>query len=227
MSRKHLHRNMIMTRKRLILTAIAILLIGLCMGWGIFWAINGGLGVLEMLDPSLCMIAFALIVLITWLPMFVASSQVYDITMDSIRIIPAYPWLRKWQVLGYLLCNDTMEPFIRVIPLANISSGTFCVERHVGLYGLSRYTFLLHLVMEKEKLIICINPMDNGILLPSGRGGIVLGEFLSREEIFNLLVFLEKNGVRIEDPYQLREALKDESIELYDYLEALNIKVKY
>lgn len=226
MGKRKLHKKMIMTRRRMIAVSIVILLFGLFFGWMIF----KGFECFETpikLNQSLCMIGFALLILIVWLPMYVAGGQVYDISAEYVRVIPVYKTSKRWQIIGYVLCNNTVEPFLRVIPLSSVDSCIFSVERRCGLYGMSRYTLYLRLEIKEEKLTIYINPIDNGVLLPSGKGGVAICDFKSREEIRNMVTFFEKNVGHIEDPYQLREMLKHPEIELYDYLEGQNIKMIY
>lgn len=221
-------RMKIMNRRSLLLITLFIAAVGILFGGVMYWALKW---IAELYDQSvnlsLCIIAGVVVLLFLWTPLFVAGNQVYDITKNSIRIMPNYPSLKKWNIIGYILCNNTIEPFIRVINLQDIQSGIFGVERHVGLYGLSRYTFILKLLMDKEELMIDINPMDNGILLPSGRGGIIWTGFKKREEIMNMISFLNAYGIKIEDPYGILEAFKVQDQEIYDYLETLQIKIKY
>lgn len=39
--------------------------------------------------------------------------------------------------------------------------------------------------------------------------------------------FFEVNQVKIEDPYHMIEALENTEIVIYDYLESLDIKIRY
>lgn len=228
MGRAKLHRNMVMNRRSLILIMLFITVVGMVLGGVIYWALDW---ILDWYDRSanlsLCILLGAILLLFVWTPLFVAGSQVYDITKQSIRIIPYFPARKKWKIIGYILCNDTIEPFIRVINLKDIQSGIFSVQRHAGLYGLSRYTFTLKLKMEKEHLMIYINPIDNGIGIPSGQGGVVLSGYKSKEEICNMISFLRTFEIPIEDPYGIVDAFKVPGLEIYDYLETKQIKIKY
>lgn len=228
MGRAKLHKHMVMNRRSLILIMLFITGAGMVLGGVIYWALDWILDWYDLsANLSLCILLGAIVLLFLWTPLFVAGSQVYDITKQSIRIIPYSPTLKKWKIIGYLLCNDTIEPFIRVINLKDIQSGTFSVQRHVGLYGLSRYTFTLKLLMEKEHLMIYINPIDNGVFLPSGQGGVILSGYKSGEEICNMISFLRTFDIPIEDPYGILDAFKVPGLEIYDYLETKQIKIKY
>ena len=102
------------------------------------------------------------------------------------------------------------------------------MDRKAGVWGLSRYTYLLNLYNEKELfMILYINPMDNGILLPAGKGGIVLSGFRTSEDILNMMQLLMAGGIRLEDPHHILDAMKRKDIEIYDYLESLQIKRRY
>lgn len=48
-----------------------------------------------------------------------------------------------------------------------------------------------------------------------------------RKDICNLIQMLRVNHVKIEDPYGILDALKDESVPLYEFLETLDIKKRY
>ena len=81
---------------------------------------------------------------------------------------------------------------------------------------------------EKELFMtLYINPMDNGILLPAGKGGIVLSGFRTSEDILNMMQLLMAGGIRLEDPHHILDAMKRKDIEIYDYLESLQIKRRY
>ena len=69
--------------------------------------------------------------------------------------------------------------------------------------------------------------MDNGIFIPGGRGGFIFDGLKSREDICNIMKFFEVNQVKIEDPYHMIEALENTEIVIYDYLESLDIKIRY
>lgn len=76
-------------------------------------------------------------------------------------------------------------------------------------------------------MTLYINPMDNGVLLPSGKGGIVLTGFRSSEDILNMMQLIMAGGIRLEDPYHILDAMKRNDIEIYDYLESLQLKKRY
>ena len=86
----------------------------------------------------------------------------------------------------------------------------------------------MKLYNEKELFMtLYINPMDNGILLPAGKGGIVLSGFRTSEDILNMMQLLMAGGIRLEDPHHILDAMKRKDIEIYDYLESLQIKRRY
>ena len=47
------------------------------------------------------------------------------------------------------------------------------------------------------------------------------------EDILNMMQLLLASGMRLEDPYHILEATKRKDIEIYDYLESLQIKKRY
>ena len=102
------------------------------------------------------------------------------------------------------------------------------MDRKAGVWGLSRYTYLLKLYKEKDLFVtLYINPMDNGILLPAGKGGILLTGFRTSEDILNMMQLITAGGMRLEDPHYILDAMKRRDIEIYDYLESLQIKRRY
>lgn len=96
-----------------------------------------------------------------------------------------------------------------------------------GMLGYSWYTYRLTLYIGNEKLPLYIDPIDNGIIMPSGFGGATLNGRHDRKDICNLIQMLRVNHVKIEDPYGILDALKDESVPLYEFLETLDIKKRY
>ena len=52
-------------------------------------------------------------------------------------------------------------------------------------------------------MTLYINPMDNGILLPAGKGGILLTGFRTSEDILNMMQLITAGGMRLEDPHHI------------------------
>lgn len=172
-------------------------------------------------------IIFVVMVVFLWTPLWMPSGQVYDISDDDIKVIPSYHTLKKWSIILYILTKNDITPFIETIPLSSLTGGNFHVDRHAGSWAYSRYTYILTLHRNDQDISLAINPMDNGVLLPAGRGGFVFQGYKSREDICNIIKFFEVHQIPIEDPYYIIEALKNPDIVMYDYLESLHIKTRY
>lgn len=179
------------------------------------------------IDASMVMILFTLMVLVLWLPLLVGNQQVYDLDEQGLTLIPILKQRDKWKIIFYVLCNDQVEPFLRKVSYEDIKTGIFYVERKFGSWSFSRYTYVLKLSLSQSNLLLYINPMDNGPLMPSGKGGFALVGYRTSKDICNMLQFLMTRGIPIDDPYQLIPALQNPTIEIYDFLETLPIKTKY
>lgn len=176
---------------------------------------------------AICILIFVIMCVFLWTPLFVASAQIYDITQTSIKAIPKMNSMKKWKMIFHILCVNDIEPFLKIIPLSSIQRGKFSVDRHSGVMAYSRYSYMLTLYMEHESITLYINPIENGPLMPSGKGGYLFHGCKSREDICNMVQFFEMNHVHVEDPYHIIDALKNPNIVIYDYLESLNIKIRY
>lgn len=228
MEKRRFQKIIVWNRKRIIMMILAISAFGIVFGLLISRALLGLEEYGFHFNISLCVLFFTIFIIILWLPMFVAESQISNIDGQSIKILPSYPLMKKWKVIGYILCNDTIEPFLRVIPFQDIQKGEFDVMCHAsGILGYAWYTYRLTLYIGNEKLPLYIDPIDNGIIMPSGFGGAALNAKHDRKDICNLIQMLRVHHVKIEDPYGILEALKDESVSLYEFLESLKIKKKY
>ena len=64
-------------------------------------------------------------------------------------------------------------------------------------------------------------------VLPAGKGGILLTGFRTSEDILNMMQLITAGGMRLEDPHHILDAMKRRDIEIYDYLESLQIKRRY
>ena len=228
MEKRRFQKIIVWNRKRIIMLILAISAFGIVFGLLISRALLGLEEYGFHFNVSLYILFFTIFLVILWLPMFVAESQISDIDEHSMKILPSYPLMKKWKVIGYILCNDTIEPFLRVIPFQNIQKGVFDAMCHAsGMLGYSWYTYRLTLYIGNEKLPLYIDPIDNGIIMPSGFGGATLNGRHDRKDICNLIQMLRVNHVKIEDPYGILDALKDESVPLYEFLETLDIKKRY
>lgn len=221
-------KNML-SRKKVIQYFILIMLIAY--GMGIFMY-NLAIDIQYVIDIRIIqvviLVLFPLATLLMWLPLFVAGAQIYDMNEEELVILPAYSDRKKWGMILHVVSSDDVSPYLQRIAYKDVDHALFTVDRHAGNWGMSRYSYLLKLYDTKGLLTsMFINPMANGMFMPAGKGGIPLDGYKSRDEISNMLQFLATNGLKIEDPYQIQEALKNHDIEVYDFLESLHIKTRY
>ena len=101
------------------------------------------------------------------------------------------------------------------------------MDRRYAGWGFHNYTYVLTLYLDNRDIVVVINPMDNGIFIPGGRGGFIFDGLKSREDICNIMKFFEIHQIKIDDPYYMIDALKNPDIVMYDYLESLHIKIRY
>lgn len=221
-------KKKVLNRKSLFVQLLLIVLFGLVFGGVMVRVMTfDEVAALMTINIPICMLICIALMIFLWLPLFVADRQIYDITEHGIAMLSKKGMMEKWKLIFYILCNDKVEPFLRILAFDDVQSGEFSVERHAGVWGFSRYTYTLTLLTKGETVTIYINPMDNGPLMPSGKGGFVLSGYKDREEICNVITFLETKGISIGDHYHILDAFKQRDIEIYDYLESLQIKVKY
>lgn len=232
MSEVYKKRQMVLSRKSIVLSTLAIMLFGI----GFIAVLMSALSQSEVvaqamqtyhIDTSLIMILYTLMVLFLWLPLSIGTQRVYELNHDSLTVIPMMNTWHKWSIIFHILSKDEITPFLRKISFSQIQYARFSVEKKFGAWAFSRYTYVLRLYLQHEVVNLYINPIDNGVMIPSGRGGYLLAGTKTRQEIANTLHFLMTNGIAIEDPYQILPALENPSIELYDYFETLPLKTKY
>lgn len=222
-------KQKVLSRRKIISSFLIILVISLSLG-GFMYGLADSFE--DFADFRILQIGFLvlfpLFTLLMWMPLCLGGGQIYDMREDALIILPAYKDRQKWNMILHVLCSDDVAPFLKEIRYDAIDHAKFTVDRKAGLWGLSRYSFLLKLYNEKEMfLTLYINPMDNGILLPSSKGGIVLSGYRSNKDILNMMQLLMASGMRLEDPYHILDAMNRSDIEIYDYLESLQIKRRY
>lgn len=229
MSEQTKFKQKVLSRRKIISSFLIILVIALSLG-GFMYGLADSFE--DFADIRILQIGFLvlfpLFTLLMWMPLCLGGGQIYDMREDALIILPAYKDRQKWNMILHVLCSDDVTPFLKEIRYDAIDHAKFTVDRKAGLWGLSRYSFLLKLYNEKEMfLTLYINPMDNGILLPSSKGGIVLSGYRSNKDILNMMQLLMASGMRLEDPYHILDAMNRSDIEIYDYLESLQIKRRY
>lgn len=232
MSENSKKRQMILSRKSIVLSTLLILFFGIMMIAMIMAGFQQSEVVKQAMetyhiDASLIAILYTLMVLLLWLPLSIGTQRVYDMDTTSLTLIPIMNVWHKWNIIFYILCNNNVEPFLRKVSFSDITHARFGVEKKFGAWAFSRYTYVLTLYLKESTVTLYINPMDNGPLMPSGHGGYVLVGMKTRKEIVNMMQFLSTNGIVIEDPMQIIAALQNPKIELYDFLESLPLKTKY
>lgn len=229
MSEKMKFKQKVLSRKRIISSFLVILILALCLG-GLMYGLAGrfeGFADIRILQIGF-LVLFPLFTIIMWMPLCLGGGQIYDMREDALVIVPAYRDTGKWNMIFHVLCSDDVTPFLQEIRYKDIDYAKFTVDRKAGMWGLSRYSYLLQLYKENGLFMtLYINPMDNGVLLPSGKGGIVLTGFRSSEDILNMMQLIMAGGIRLEDPYHILDAMKRNDIEIYDYLESLQLKKRY
>ena len=214
------------TRKKILQNLLVEVLCGVLLGFSCSKAIGAVLGDSEE-RMAICILVFVGMCVILWAPIFIASAQIYDINEHSIQVIPKLGIMKKWGMILHILFSNDVGSYLKVMKLDRIQYGTFHVDRHLGTWGYSRYSYMLTLYDRQESITLYINPIENGVLMPSGKGGYLFTGCQSREDICNLVNFFEINGIRIEDQHHIVDALKNPDIEIYDYLESLHVRVRY
>lgn len=222
-------KKTLISRKKIIHYMIAILVIAYSMGGWICLASDAFPETLNLRIMQLIfLVLFPLMTFIMWLPLCVAGAQIYDMNDEELVILPPYKDREKWRMILHILCTDDVTPYLKKIAYRDIDHALFTADRHIGNWGMSRYSYLLKLYDDKGLIItVYINPMANGLFMPVGKGGIPLDGFKTRDEICNMMQFLIANGVKIDDPNHILDALKNHDVEVYDYLESLHIKRRY
>lgn len=216
----------ILSRKYMINYLIGIVLAGLMFGIAIYRCFEF-IGVANFVNMSICMILYVLFCLFLWLPLCIPVNQIIEVEDHLIRIIPSYSSWKKINIAFYTLLNDHAAPFLRTIQTDEIQKAEFLYTAHWGSYAYQRFSFIIKLHIGKEVMKIEVNPMQNGVFLPSGKGGIPAFGNMGNNDIINFLQFLSMNGVDVEDRYKIQDAMKDESVPLYDYLVSLKKNITY
>lgn len=213
----------LITRSYVICSLLGICLLGGAMGTIIYTIMNNYLKI-HSVNITICIILFIVFCIYLWLPTMIAEDQFSSIDEKGLKILPKYKTREKFKIVMYVLLNNTIVPFLHTIGLEDIKKCIFTFERHWGNWGYSRYNLKLIIITEHEKRTLFINPMSNGPVYPSGKGFPFAG-IKSNFDILNLLSYLQKAGVQVEDPYNIQEALKNPDIVLYDYLESINKRI--
>lgn len=184
------------------------------------------IGILSVVNVSICMVLYSVFCVVCWLPLTVPSIQIMDIDEEAMYMMPKYSNFKKMHIAWYALLNDHCKPFYRMIPFEEVNFVTFSFDAQYGSYAFQRFSYKLVFHIGEEKIKVYLNPQQNGFLMPSGFG-IPFAETLSREDIVNQIDFYKANHIEVRDPYKLSDALKDESVVMYDYLVSLHKNIKY
>ena len=139
-------KRKVLSRKKIITSFLIILILSLCLG-GFMYGLADSFE--DFADARILQIGFLvlfpLFTVIMWVPLCLGGGQIYDMREDALVIIPAYKDRRKWNMILHVLCNDDVTPFLQEIRYEDIDHAKFTVDRKAGVWGLSRYTYLLKL----------------------------------------------------------------------------------
>lgn len=215
-----------MMSRNYVLIGILVIVATGCLLGPILLKVFSQAGMANMRNISICMVIYTLFCLLLWVPLMVPSNQIAEIDEDSISIMPPYKSMKKLKIAWYALINDHVKPFYRVIPLKDIVKLTLTFEAHWGAYAFQRFSYVLKFDLGNETFKVYLNPMQNGPLMPSGYGFPMASTF-SNEDIINIVSFAIANGVNMQDPYKLIDAMKDENIVMYDYMVSLHKKISF
>ncbi|MGX8833255.1 hypothetical protein ACWG0P_03500 [Amedibacillus sp. YH-ame6] len=221
----NMNKNRVMSRKYVVISLLVMILGGVLFGAAIMKCFKMA-GIISLSNLSICIILYVIVCIFCWMPLIVPANQIAEMDENTVYIIPQYSTMKKLKIAWYTLINDTMKPFYRSIPIASIDKLTFTFQSQWGAYAYKRFSFELRLQVGEEKILVYINPGQNGPIIPSGYGVPFAGT-LTREEIANLIGFFRSAGVQVADPYKLEAAMKDENVVLYDYLDSLNKKIRF
>lgn len=214
-----------MSRNYVLLGILTIVVGGFLLGVAMFNVFFQA-GLANMRNFSICFVAYTLFCFFCWIPLMVPSNQIAEIDEDCICIMPPYKSMKKLKIAWYALINDHVKPFYRVIPLQDIVKLTLTFEAHWGAYAFQRFSYVLKFDLGNETFKVYLNPMQNGPLMPSGYGFPMVSTF-SNEDIINIASFAIANGVNVQDPYKLIDAMKDENIVMYDYMVSLHKMITF
>lgn len=221
---KKMFKKLNLSRKKIMSQIISEIVGGILLGLACYQAISI---VHKGVSLALCIIVFVMMIIFLCTPLWMPIGQIYDMDMACIKVIPPYTILMKWKLILHILCRNDISNFIETISLSSIYYGKFSVDRRYAGWGFHNYTYILTLYMDDRDIALVINPMENGLLMPSGKGGFVFEGYKNREDICNIINYFEINQIKINDPYQIVVALKNPDIVIYDYLEQLDIKIRY
>lgn len=214
----------VMSRKYVVKSLITIILIGLFISLVILRFIR--LTDFPLLYIGNGFILYMLLCIFLYVPLIVPMKQITKVDDQALYILPENSNSKKMRIALDALFKNTVEQYYRQIAFASISKITFTFDAHFGAYAYQRFSYVLIIHLESESIKIFLNPQQNGILLPSGNGLPFVGTH-AKSEIINLIEHLNKKNCKLEDPYQLLEAMKNEHIVMYDYLLAKHKNVIY
>lgn len=224
---KRLFKKLNLNRKKIISQLLMEIFSGALLGIACAQAISITSKEYSVWNTAIMILLFVVMIIFLCTPLWMPVGQIYDIDENRIKVIPPYSVGMKWKLIMRILCKDDISTFVETIDLSQIYYGEFSVEKRYAGWGYQNYTYLLTLHLEARDIVIVINPIDNGVFIPGGKGGFIFDGLKSREEICNIIRFFEVNQVRIEDPYHMIEALENPDIVIYDYLDSLDIKTRY
>lgn len=219
-------KNKTISLKSIVLNFVVICVIGAIFGNLIFYMLRDWLH-MDQVNITICIILFIIFLGILWLPLTLDIMGCTSIDENCISMMPSYSHFKKLDIIRYVILHNDITPFLRRIPINSIQSCTFTFSRKWGAYAYSRYTLQLILHLQDEVVTLYINPMENGVLLPSDQGGVAFLHIKTHEEIVNMVQYFITAGVEVKDPYKLLEALKDPNLVLYDYLESFHKKILF
>lgn len=224
---KRLFKKLNLNRKKIISQLLMEIFSGALLGVACAQAISITSKEYSGWNTAIMILLFVVMIIFLCTPLWMPVGQIYDIDENRIKVIPPYSVGMKWKLIMRILCKDDISTFVETIDLSQIYYGEFSVEKRYAGWGYQNYTYLLTLHLEARDIAIVINPIDNGVFIPGGKGGFIFDGLKSRKEICNIIRFFEVNQVRIEDPYHMIKALENPDIVIYDYLDSLDIKTRY
>lgn len=224
---KRLFKKLNLNRKKIISQLLIEIFSGTLLGVACAQAISVTTKTNANWNMAFMILIFVVMIIFLCTPLWMPVGQIYDIDENRIKVIPPYGVGMKWKLIMHILCKDDISTFVETISLSDIYYGEFSVEKRYAGWGYQNYTYLLTLYLDNRDIVVVINPIDNGVFIPGGKGGFIFDGLKSREDICNIVKFFEVNQVRIDDPYHILEAFENPDIVMYDYLESLDIKNRY
>lgn len=209
----------LISRKYVLLSLLCIVLFGALLAPALNHCFEIA-GISSLANISVSILLFVLLCIFFWLPLMIPTNQIMEMDEDTLSIMPTCSILKKFQIVWYVLISDNPKPFYRVLHLQDIEKITFTFDARWGSYAYQRFSFMLKIHLPQETLTLYLNPQQNGPILPSGYGNPFAANY-SKEDMVNLIEHFQAFGVTVNDPYHLVNAMKDESVVLYDYLVSL------